>query len=471
MKRITQLLVLALVALSCTSQPKVKYVFYFIGDGMGINQVMGTEQYNQATGNGPETINFAHFPVRNFITTVSESSLVTDSAAGGTALASGVKTYNGAIGVDRHTVAVSCLTEWAKAAGFGTAVITSVGINHATPGAFMAHTYRRQNYEEISTQYINSSVDFAAGAGFIMNRKSQRTPAEFEQMAADAGISVFKGPDFSDVASAEGRVLCLSGKQEEDLPYAIDRQEGDTQLSDFVKAGIGYMERHFGKKGFFMMVEGGKIDYAGHSNDAAACFQELTDMAYSVDLALEFLARHPKETLILVTADHETGGLMLGAGRYEIHPERLAGQKLSIVGVTQRFSETFFPEDKPYKAPSWEDVKAFAREYLGLWDQVEVSSSNEAKLKETYDRTFGKGGNKTQGVANLYSVNPQLVYDAFEVLDRAAGYRFSYGSHSGSPVGLYVTGAGSEAFIPVEDNAQIAPIIASLAGYKRWVSY
>ena len=467
MKRFFQLLLVALVAISCTSQPRVKYVFYFIGDGMGINQVMGTEQYNKATGNGPETINFAHFPVRNFITTASGNSLVTDSAAGGTALATGVKTYNGAIGVDMDTVAVSSLTEWAKASGFGTAVITSVGINHATPGCFVAHTTRRQNYEDISTQYVNSSVDFAAGAGFIMNRRSQCTPAEFEQMAADNGISIFRGPDFQAVAQASGRVLCLSGKEEQDLPYAIDRQEGDTRLSDFVQAGIEYMERNFGKKGFFMMVEGGKIDYAGHSNDAAACFQELTDMANSIDLALEFLTRHPKETLILVTADHETGGLMLGAGRYEIHPELLAGQKLSIVGVAKRFGEAFFPEDKPYKTPSWEDVKAFAKEYLGLWDTVEVSQTDEAKLKDTYEKTFGKGGNKTQGVVNLYSVNPQLVYDAFEVLDRAAGYRFSYGSHSGSPVGLYVTGAGSEAFIPVKDNAQIAPIIASLAGYKR----
>ena len=96
-----------------------------------------------------------------------------------------------------------------------------------------------------------------------------------------------------------------------------------------------------------------------------------------------------------------------------------------------------------------------------------LSQTDEAKLKDTYEKTFGKGGNKTQGVVNLYSVNPQLVYDAFEVLDRAAGYRFSYGSHSGSPVGLYVTGAGHEAFREVRDNAEIAPTIAKLAGYQK----
>ena len=468
MKRLSYLLALSLLAISCTSSPRVKYVFYFIGDGMGINQVMGTEQYNQATEKGPETVNFAHFPVRGFITTVSASSLVTDSAAGGSALATGVKTYNSAVGVDPDGNPVSNLVEQAKAAGFGTGICTSVSVNHATPAAFSAHTSVRQNYDDIASQLIfSSSVDFAAGGGFHLDRKVARTQADYLQMAADAGITVLRGPAFSGLEDVEGRVICLSGKEEEDLPYAIDRQEDDTRLSDFVKAGISYLESHFGSKGFFFMIEGGKIDYAGHADDAATCFQELTDMTYSVDLALEFLARHPKETLILITADHETGGLMLGAGKYEMHPERLAWQKASASELTGLFRRTFFPEGQPYKAPSWEAVKAFFASNLGLWEQVEVDPRAEAKLRETYEKTFGKGGNRNLGTTNLYSVNAQLVAEAIEILDQAAGYRFSYGSHSGSPVGLYVTGAGSEAFIAVRDNAQIAPLIADLAGYKR----
>ena len=467
MKKLSLLVLFAALAVGCASKPEVKYVFYFIGDGMGINQVMGTEQYNKATGNGPEVINFTQFPVRNFITTVSGNSLVTDSAAGGTALASGVKTYNSAIGVDLDGNPVSCLTEWAHAAGYGTGVITSVGINHATPASFVAHTAVRKNYEDISTQLISAPVDFAAGAGFIMDKGSERSPEDYEKMAADAGITLFKGPDFSGVQDVDGRVLCLSGKPQEDLPYAIDREEDDTQLSDFVKAGIAYLEKHFGKKGFFVMIEGGKIDWACHGTDAASAFQELTDMAYSVDLALEFLARHPKETLILITADHETGGLMLGAGKYEIHPERLAYQKGSTPVLTEEFREEFFPEDEPFKAPSWDDVKEYFADNLGLWDKVEVSSKEEAALKEVYDQTFGKGGNRNLSSENLYSVNYKIVDEAVKCLDRAAGYRFSYGSHSGSPVGLYVTGAGHEAFREVRDNAEIAPTIAKLAGYIR----
>ena len=452
---------------ACGQKPQVKYVFYLIGDGMGINEVIGTELYNQGTGYGPEEINFAHFPVRGFVTTVSSSSLVTDSAAGGTALSSGVKTYNGAIGVNADTVAVSSVADWARASGYGVGIATSVGINHATPACFVAHTDRRRNYETIATQYIETPVDFAAGAGIITEKGSGHDGAYFENLAREAGITVLHGPSFDGIASVEGRVLCLSGKDEVDLPYAIDRKEDDTTLSDFVQAGIDYLDAKFGKKGFFFMIEGGKIDYGGHSDDAAACFQELTDFAAAIDLVLAFYEKHPDETLIVITADHETGGLMLGAGLYEMHPERLAAQKASASVLTDLFREEFFPEEKPYKAPSWDQVKAFFTKHLGLWDSVPVSDRSEAALKDIYEQTFGKGGNRNLESANLYSVNSKMVSEAVIYLDKAAGYQWSYGSHSGSPVGLYVKGKGQEAFVGIRDNTEIAPTIAGLAGYKR----
>lgn len=461
-------LILAVMLASCSEKPqtRVKYVFYMIGDGMGINQVMGTEQYNAANGTGPAQINFAHFPVRGFVTTVSASSLVTDSAAGGTALSSGVKTYNSAIGVDADTLAVSSIADWAREAGAGVGVATSVGINHATPASFYAHTEKRKNYDTIASQLIETPVDFAAGACFLVEKNSPNTSADFEQQAREAGINVFHGPSFEGMASVEGRVICLSGKQEDDLPYAIDRQEGDTSLSDFVQAGIDYLEGHFADKGFFFMIEGGKIDYGGHGDDAAACFQELTDFAAAVDLVLAFKERHPEETLIVITADHETGGLMLGSGKYEMHPERLAAQKASAPALTELFKETFFPDGQAYQVPAWDQVKAFFSEQLGLWSSVEVSAEAEAELKELYAQTFGRGGNRNLSESNLYSVNAKLVSAAVKYLDRAAGYQWSYGSHSGSPVGLYADGRDAEAFVPVRDNTEIAPTIARLAGWK-----
>ena len=461
-------------------QPQAKYVFYMIGDGMGINEVIGTQEYNEATGKGPAVINFTEFPVRGFITTVSGSSLVTDSAAGATALASGVKTYNGAIGLDMDEQPVSLITEWAKESGYGTGVATTVGINHATPAGFTTHATQRGNYEDISMQFIGSSVDFGAGGGFITNKGSGHDNEYFINEARNAGINVFRGPDFKDVASAEGRVICLSGKDEAELPYAIDRQEGDTSLSDFVGAGIAYLDAKYGDKGFFFMIEGGKIDYGGHGNDAAACFQELTDFADAVDVVLAFYEQHPDETLIVITADHETGGLMLGAGSYEMHPDRLAAQNLSIDALTAKFRQAFLParpqgdarppynpQTPAYTPPTWEQIQDFFREHLGLWGAVEVDEKSEAALKQTYERTFGKDGDRENSVANLYSVNARLVAEAVSFLDRTAGFSWSYGSHSGSPVGLYVKGRAADAFATVHDNAQIAPTIAELAGYRH----
>ena len=466
MKRITYLLLLSLLVAGCSSEPKVKYVFYFIGDGMGVNEVIGTNLYNQAN-DVAEAVNFSQFPVLNFITTVSANSLVTDSSAAGTALATGVKINNSAVGVDPDGNWVSNLTEWAHAVGFGTAVATSVGVNHATPASFVAHSTSRNGYEEIALQMIDSPVDFMAGSAFLTDRGGHDA-AWLEHKADSAGIVTYKGTAaIKDIDLDAPRVLCLSGKVEDSLPYAIDRKADDTRLADFTDAGIRYLESRFGKKGFFFMIEGGKIDYAGHGNDAAACFQEVNDMAESVDLALAFLARHPKETLILVTADHETGGLMLGSGRYEMHPDRLAKQHACVDELTNLFRASFFPTDKPFKTPSWDAVKAFFTEHLGLWGEVEVNERAERELKDIYDRTFGKGGDRNLTEENLYSSNFRIVADVVRYYDRAAGYQWSFGSHSGSPVGLYVTGACAEEFNTVKDNAEIAPLIAKLAGYKK----
>ena len=466
MKRIIYLLLLALLVTGCSSEPKVKYVFYFIGDGMGVNEVIGTNLYDQANGQG--NVNFTGFPVVNFITTVSANSLVTDSSAAGTALASGTKIDNGVVGVDPDGNWTGNLTEWAHAAGFGTGVATSVGVNHATPASFVAHTASRNGYEEISLQMIDSPVDFMAGATFLTNRGSGHDAAYFEHKADSAGIAIFKGPAaIRGIDVTKPRVLCLSAKAEDSIPYAIDRKEDDTRLADFTDAGIRYLEARYGKKGFFFMIEGGKVDYAGHGNDAATCFQEVNDMAESVDLALAFLARHPKQTLIVITADHETGGLMLGSGRYEMHPDRLARQHASVDALTDQFRAKFFPEGQPFKTPTWDAVKAFFAEEVGMWGDVQVSERVEKDLKDIYDQTFGKGGDRNLSEENLYSSNFQIVADVVRALDRAAGYQWSFGSHSGSPVGLYVTGACAEEFNTVKDNAEIAPLIAKLAGYTK----
>lgn len=455
-------IVAVFLAMPASAKEKApKYVFYMIGDGMGINEVVGTEIYNKATGYGPAQLNFAHFPIRTYITTFSASSLVTDSSAAGTALATGFKTTNNFLGVDPEYNPLSTVAEWAHAAGFGVGITSSVGMNHATPAAFYGHVKDRDSYEEILQQYIDTdAVDFAAGSTILTEgRKTGHTAMDMVKLVKNAGINVMIGHDeFKNLAKEKGRVLCISTNSG-DLTPAINRRGGETKLSHFVTAGIEYLYGHFAKKGFFMMVEGGAIDHAGHNDDAAAVFQETTDFAEAIDVVLDFYNKHPKETLIIVTADHETGALMLGSGRYEMSPELLATQKWDESKLTAMYNEL-----KKDRTPSWDEVKDFLKKNLGLWGPIEVSKPEEATLRSLYDREFSsKPGENT--VQSLYFITGRLISEAIDYADRQAGFLMPHGTHTGSPVGLYVKGAMASRFLECSDNTDIPKMIKAVAKY------
>lgn len=452
-----------------TAPDTPKYVFYFIGDGMGLNHVYGTEIYNQQTGFGPEKLNFTQFPVVVPVTTFSANSRVTDSAAAGTALATGHKTNNSHLGVDADNQNVTSVAIWAKEAGFGAGVATSVGINHATPAAFYSHVENRNYYETIAEQLVSSPLDFAAGSKFLNEVKKTGHDSEYlEEMVRKGGIAILRGDQLKNIANQSGRVVCLAADSHhgDDLVYAMDRQPGDTELSDFVKAGIDYLYGKYAKKGFFFMVEGGAIDHSGHNDDAAGDFWEVNDMASAIDIVLAFYEQHPKETLIVVTADHETGGLMLGNSSSSVNAKLLAKQKNSENIIADKFRALYTDPDNKAAAKviSWEEVQNFFKENLGLWDVIKVDAKTEASLKESYDKMFVKGENEE--IVSLYSVNTKIVSDAIDYADKMAGFSFAFGSHSGSPVGLFVKGAGAEQFQQCRDNTDIPKTIAKVAKYK-----
>lgn len=463
-KLVFAVVLFALISVSANAK-QPKYVFYFIGDGMGINHVYATQIYNREMGLGPQTINFNQFPVKTIVTTHSSESLVTDSAAAGTALATGVKTYNHAIGVGPDKNPVSSVAEWAKAAGYGVGIATSVGVNHATPAAFYAHSAERSNYEEIGMQLATVNVDFVAGAGFLNEVKKTGHDSKYlEDYAAAAGVTILRGEALEDIASYKGRVICLSADpQETELKYAIDRDEDDTKLGDFVQAGIDYLYSKYASKGFFFMVEGGKIDYGAHNNDGAATFQEVNDFASSIDLALAFYNRHPEETIIVVTADHETGGLMLGTGGYVLDPRPIFSQRYSEVVLNAKFREFVSGEDG---VPTWARTRGWFMKNLGLWETVPVPSKDERKLWESYEASFGAEGAR---VVSLYSVSTKVISEALDYVNRRAGFSWAHGSHTGSPVGLYVMGSAAniKSFAECRDNTDIPAAIAKVAGYKR----
>ena len=438
---------------------RVKYVFFMISDGMGINQAYGTNIFNSANGITDQPLNFTTFQTKGIITTHCANSLITDSAAAGTALATGTKTNSGFLGVDPEGKPLSDLTEEAKAVGYGTGVISSVGVNHATPGAFYAHTGSRNNYDEIARQLIDSKVDFAAGGGFNTQRKNPNTGADYARMAREAGMGVYVGKsEFKNIDKSR-RALLLGSLERNTLDLAIDRHSEDqTALADFTAAGIDYLYSNY-PQGFFLMIEGGLVDETGHNNDAASDCYEVNDFAESVELVLEFCRQHPGEALVLVTSDHDTGGLTLGNGVYAIHPTILSHQKESKNALTGKFDAL----KNSGREVSWEEVKNLLSESLGLWSEVEVSEEQEARFKELYEEIFIKKEDSLE--KNWYATNSRLVAEAVDYLDHKADYRYVFSSHSGAPVGLFVSGARADEFKACSDNTDLPDMVRKVAKY------
>ncbi|MDO3389413.1 alkaline phosphatase [Bacteroides sp. ET489] len=466
MKRLTYLMLFLLVALAAKAQ-QAKYVFYFIGDGMGLNQVNTTEMYlgEQQGRIGTEPLCFASFPVAGMATTFSASNSITDSAAGGTALATGVKTYNGAIGVDADKERVMSVAERAKRAGKKVGVTTSVSVDHATPAAFYGHQPDRSMYYEIALQLPEAGFDFYAGSGFLKPARTfdKKDAPSIYPIIEQAGYTIARGIDEYQAKAGDADKMVLIQKDGTDassLPYAIDRNEGDLTLAQITESAIDFLSRD-NKKGFFLMVEGGKIDWACHSNDPATMVKEVIDMDNAVRVAYEFYKKHPKETLIVITADHETGGLGLGNSNYTLNLKSLDCQKQSVDLLSRALTD--LRKAKGNKA-TWEDVKALLTERMGFWGELTPTWEQEKMLRDEFESSFVR--NKVVFEESLYSKTEPLAAVAKKVLSQMSKLGWTTGSHSAEYVPVFAVGAGSKLFMGKMDNTDIPKRIAKAAGYK-----
>lgn len=313
------LMVLFVFSSCCNEEKKAKYVFYFIGDGMGLAHVSVTEGY-LATQKGKianDALCFSSFPVMGMVTTYSASNYITCSSAAGTALSTGTKTNNGMLGVTPDTTNLESIAYKIHRAGYAVGITTSVTIDHATPAAFYANAPYRGDYYDIATQLSTSAFEFYGGGGFGGVKDARHKENNLYKMAEDAGYTIAYGLDEcnSKEEAAEKMFLIQErGKEDDALPFVADREEGDLTLPEVVKEAIEFLEKD--QDGFFLMAEGGKIDWSAHSNDLAGSIFETLDLDEAVMVAYEFYKKHPEETLIIVTADHETGGLGLGTLDY-----------------------------------------------------------------------------------------------------------------------------------------------------------
>lgn len=449
-----------------TEQVKAKYVFYFIGDGMGVNQVIGTEMYlAELEGRiGTKSLSFTSFPVRNYVTTYSGTNAVTCSAAAGTALATGTKTQNGRIGMRQDSGVLYSVAWRAKQAGKAVGVSTSVAINHATPAVFYAHQPDRQMYYEIGTDAAKAGFDFYGGAGWKQVFSPHDSSAiDLYSLLRDSGYMIIDHrQDFQALSAHAGKVVYV---QPEDcvnpssLPTAIDQREGDLTLADITGKAIQFLSAR-NEDGFFLMVEGGIIDWLCHANDGAAAFREVVDFSEVIQVALDFYKAHPDETLIIVTADHETGGLALGNGPYELNLKLLANQKSSIIGLTQKLKQLKKNKGKNLTYP---DLRELFRQECGFGATVKLSPEEKQLLESEYIKTIRS--NSSQLVRSEHALVDPLAALAVEILNRKAMIRWASGGHSAGAVPVYAIGVGAEKFSGISDNTEIIGIIEKVAGY------
>lgn len=470
MKKLSLLLSFLLLVLSGYAQ-QAKYVFYFIGDGMGVNQVQGTELYRgELEGKiGITPIWFTQFPYATTATTFSATNGVTDSAAAGTALATGNKTQNGTIGMKQDLqTEVSSVAVWAKNKGCRVGVTTNVSVDHATPAAFYAHDPSRGSYYKIGTDLYKAGFDFYAGSDFIDPNNKDNKDGNSENlytMAEKNGYTIARGyKDYlKKCKKADKMILFQSEKASEKdrtaIPYAIDRTKDDLTLADITRSAINFLSKDL-SKGFFLMVEGGKIDWACHSNDAATAFHEVADMDEAVKVAYEFYSQHPDETLIVVTADHETGGFVLGTGAYKLNLQVLKNQKVSESGFTRILNEL---RKKYNNNVSCEKVQQALKENFGFWDKVKLNEKQEERLLAKYNDTFK--GKEAKLEKSEYAQDEPLAAEAKRIIDEIALVGWTSGGHSAGYVPIFAIGAGADLFQGRIDNTEIPIKIAKAAGY------
>lgn len=276
---------------------KPKNIILLIGDGMGLSQVSTAIYYKDGKPN------FERFHTIGLSKTSSASDLITDSAAGATVFSAGVKTYNGAIGVDKDTIAVTTIVEQLSKEGYATGIVATSSIQHATPASFYAHVKSRSMYEEISEFAPNSGVNFFAGGGLKFFNQRKDGKDLLAEMKAK-GYEVFTD-QLPQTPSEKNELILLAA---DGMPK-MSEGRGDF-LPNATKLALEKLSKN--EKGFFLMVEGSQIDWGGHDNDADYLIKELLDFDKTLAVALDF-AKQNGETLVLVTADHETGGYTLAS--------------------------------------------------------------------------------------------------------------------------------------------------------------
>jgi len=477
-----------------------QYVFFFLGDGMANAQIQATKAYLTTKNGGSATLatdlrkpanrlNLSKLPVLGMQTTYNAQALITDSAAAGTAFACGVKTKSGVVGMDEtQTIRYKSIAQLAAESGKRVGILSSVSLDHATPASYYASVANRGYLNNIATQMVAAEYDFYGGGGLASPTgpaRSGDTGNNIWNLLAAKGYTVLN--DRASILSLnekpKNKVFCINPWLQDAaaMPYAIDRPATNLSLAEMTGVAINALVRapkdhKLGPardQGFFLMVEGGKIDWACHANDAMAAIGDTLDFDEAIGVALDFYRKHPHQTLIVVTSDHETGGMTVGHATtgYSAHYDRLLKQTHSFTSFGRnQWSVHKAAHSSGYVHTSTDNLASNAamidlmESSFGLkW--AELNSLQQEKLEDAYDKSMC-GQNKNSVDANnlLYGGQEPIIVTLTHILNERAGIGWTSYSHTGVPVPVYAIGSESRGFSGFYDNTDIAKQMAKAMG-------
>jgi alkaline phosphatase len=378
-------------------------------------------------------------------------------------MATGEKTNNHWVCLDPvHKTKQETIAEKAKKAGYKVGIISSVTIDHATPASFYAHQESRGDYHEIALQLPLSNFDYFAGGGVHdLGDKSDKNSVSY-QLDKYGYKYITSEKEIRDLKKGDSKIVAVnpgtySGRE---YYWEIDKKPESISLAYMTKKGIELLDNN---KGFFMMVEGGKIDWALHSNDFGTTIYEITAFDDAIKEAIKFYNSHRDETIIIVTSDHETGGMGLGNNTTK-------GLKLNLF-KNQKISAQEFERKLKYlkdqkRKVSFEEILDLVKENFGLGDKekgLELTKAERKWLFEAYENEFVEMREVNPDRDYLdHSVNKPLTLRVITILGTKAGIAWTTEDHTAARVPVKVLGAGQEYFTATIDNTDIARIIIKL---------
>ena len=463
-----------------------KYVFVFIGDGMSYPQIQSAAYYagkdaagivdvvknSENAGDSPamKNLSFYDFPVAGSASTYDATSFAPDSASTATSIFTGYKTHSSSINVDitkkiKYRTIAEQLRDQKK---WKIGVVSTVNLNHATPAATYAHQASRKSNYAIGQELVESNFDYFAGGALMEPQDKKNDKTSIYELAKSAGYKVcFTQNDANSLQNGDKAIVVAETLADGDaMSYDNDRKNDEWALRDYVRKGIEVLDN---KKGFFMMVEGGKVDWACHANDARSSIADTLALSAAVEEAIEFYNKHPKETLIIVTADHETGGLTIGyAGTdYNLFFRTLDNQKISYA----KFDSDYVSNYKK-NGTSLEEVMTDVEQLFGLkLPESEGSNKNGglvltdyeySRIKTAYEKTIKNDKSRTQMEYDLYGTYEPLTITITHILNAKSGLGWTSNSHTGLPVPVFALGAGQDEFKGFYDNTEIYNKMAKL---------